>query len=911
MEPEPKEGTLEWYKKLSEQQEARITQLTTDNTQLTTNNTQLTTDNAQYKKEREPTSVPAFLDAVHNNYQCRITVNPNPPALKLQEVLWDELAQITPTFFETNHFDSLSFIENTGTKVARRIISSEADLASITRQTIEDPVTEILEKMSDQQGISDTFNLGGRVYFENHGNSIDNEDEVIPRLEHLAIEPNTNPPRTPKSFIRSEPNQENQKQGYTYADQICIVGNTPAFIIEYKAPHKLTIPTLHDGLRDMDPLAEVVNRVEKRESVVDHAELLVAAVMTQTFDYMVNSRLQHGYICTGQTFVFLYIAGNDPTTLYYYPCIPVDDLQAGTAWKPDDGKKNSNSLHMTAVGRVLMFFLQAIRSPRLPAGWTGFAESLLKRWEEDYGEMLAKIPETVREEGRPSAYKARRKLIGRDDRSPYCLRSRGLLKSSSTSCAPESKCQKGDDDDEDDDPYHKYKDSFKDKYDQSLLDSPCPPPQAKKGQVSKPSGTNRHNRQYRSYCSQLCLLGLLRGTRLDDTCPNFDKHLAANSGVRRHTITQSSFLERIQSQLAVDLDTDVEDRLISGSRSAMFKVTLSSHGYTVSAKGTREVWVSDLIHEWNVYDHLASFQGTSIPVCLGNIHLEWAYPYSARSRLTHMMFMSYAGEPLHRLPPDIDLPTDSRIKIAEQAKEAFKGLHRGGVVQRDVAMRNLLWDKQSKSIFFIDFERSVCFGPSRPQPQIQNLRVTKLEVEAATVSVNPVEDEDEENHGCEFGKPITQGTHANIWIDEVDRHDESVTKSSPTATHKEACDSTRTLTSNVGVNVQPTSPTKINAKLASKRSPLQPVSPNIKRRPTKSLAPSKQDQLSKPIKAIQSPSADIIAIPEDPYTGLAHVEVVLQNYFDTIKYTDAIAHFKDEDTCLKNELARWVEAAGI
>lgn len=43
---------------------------------------------------------------------------------------------------------------------------------------------------------------------------------------------------------------------------------------------------------------------------------------------MIDSRVQYGYIYTGEAFIFLYIPNNDPTVVQYFLYIPNQDVQA-------------------------------------------------------------------------------------------------------------------------------------------------------------------------------------------------------------------------------------------------------------------------------------------------------------------------------------------------------------------------------------------------------------------------------------------------------------------------------------------------------------------------------------------------------------------------------------------------------
>lgn len=115
------------------------------------------------------------------------------------------------------------------------------------------------------------------------------------------------------------------------------------------------------------------------------------------------------------------------------------------------------------------------------------------------------------------------------------------------------------------------------------------------------TGDHRKRVSEREYCSLSCLLGLTKGGHLDLGCPNIADH------GKRH-LRQLEFLGLVREQLARDRGrvTDCEPLWISGSRGAMFKVTLTSHDYTVIAKGVRHHHVLHLNNEAKVYYHLRS-----------------------------------------------------------------------------------------------------------------------------------------------------------------------------------------------------------------------------------------------------------------------------------------------------------------
>lgn len=161
----------------------------------------------------------------------------------------------------------------------------------------------------------------------------------------------------------------------------------PAFIIEYKAPHKLSLAHIKVGLQAMD-LGHVV-RLQEDESPEDTCRRVVAAVITQIFSYMTHGGLEYGYVCTGEAFIFLHVLVDDPSTVYYYLAVPEEDAGQMTGWTGD--LNGDNRLHLTALGRIGIYALRV--PPRDPA-WTNWAISRLKTWVMVYDNLLGEISET-------------------------------------------------------------------------------------------------------------------------------------------------------------------------------------------------------------------------------------------------------------------------------------------------------------------------------------------------------------------------------------------------------------------------------------------------------------------------------------------------------------------------------------
>ena len=117
----------------------------------------------------------------------------------------------------------------------------------------------------------------------------------------------------------------------------------------------------------------------------------------------------------------------------------------------------------------------------------------------------------------------------------------------------------------------------------------------------------------------------------------------------------------------------------------MFKITLTSHGYTVAAKETVFAWISDLLHEENIYNRLRSIQGVHIPVCLGSISLRTPFFHGRNVDIIHMMFMAYGGKRIDRHPS-----LKSGTNLINQITTSLTAIHRRRVLHQDPLLRNVL-----------------------------------------------------------------------------------------------------------------------------------------------------------------------------------------------------------------------------
>ena len=574
-------------------------------------------------------------------------------------------------------FSPLLHMQELGRTERRRKISSEAALRIFHRTAVENFVTDIMVTLAEHPQYSRSLGLGQGIAFESHTNSLsETADEVQAHTNtasHLKDDTRTQSPSSTSSKRRREHNPTN-------ADQMCVFiteGDQQhlAWIIEYKLPHKLTKQILEAGLRPMNLPKEVIDRAsipnDEDENFKYRANYIVAAILTQMYSYMLESGVEYSCVISGEAMVFLWIQEQEPNSLYYHLSQPKEEVQSA----------GDDFLHsQTAVGQLLSLCLMSTRSKIRSQEWRATSIKEAQKWVADDERILRELAEDDKVKAPSPAYKGR--ISKQTDRSPYKTRNRGRCKNND----PHSDDRDDPAGDSDDGPEDPGTPSKKGESRASLGRG------GKRQQGSKNSASGQH--QQRQYCTQECLVGLVQGHALDESCPNARLHRCGKRS-RNHLLTKQQFPVLVQRQLATSLDRNVKELHKQGIRGALFQITLEAYGYMFVAKATCEVYIPYLMHEGRIYDRLESLQGKSIPVYLGNIDLVTPW-YDLGARLTHMLLMSYAGERADKVCGESE--------IAARAVEfewKIKGL---GVLHNDLFDGNILWNDQLQSIMFIDFE---------------------------------------------------------------------------------------------------------------------------------------------------------------------------------------------------------------
>lgn len=671
------------------------------------------------------TSLVEFLDAAHIHLHCSLAVqrdislstkgNPANATHKLrperilewtgfpvqQEAIWGKLQR--SDFMHQQYFTSLNSLKEAGEVIHQRLMSSELDLNYFERSTVEDRVTAIKQQLYDDPLLRKQFGLKGSIDFENHANTLRPEEQVETGMQSLDLyEPRKSSRLLEQSAKLGELSSavkgsgEVSKSIRPRADQFCVYHKSnksqdeaysiAAYVVEYKAPHKLTLGYIYEGLDEMD-LKEVIC-CRKTDWPKEKFRRLLAAIITQAFSYMVQGGLEYGYVCTGEAFIFLRVP-DDPKTVYYSLAVPQGDVGETTGFKSDSDEPNR--LHLTAVGQVLALTLQALQTPPRSQSWQVNALAQLKTWEVVYEDLLGEISKTDKPSSayRPPRQNAFLRM------SPIRLRPRAA-RDNSLGCHPPQYDGQLSDDDFGPDP-----------------DTPSRPDprlatqlltQARKPTAKKSSNSNSRGKgkNASSYCTQKCLRGLVEGRSLDLKCPNAGEH-----GKTKHKINRSTFLRLMRQQFFKTLDTDCTPTGVYGATGVLFKVRLASHGYILAAKATTVDFAANLRQEAIIYKRLRPIQGIHVPVCLGIVDLDQPYHWNGIADLVQMMLLSYGGQSISR-----QITAENRSAMTQQVETSYHAIHDLGVLHGDAMPRNILWNRETCQVMIIDFERAT-FEQSR------------------------------------------------------------------------------------------------------------------------------------------------------------------------------------------------------
>lgn len=565
-------------------------------------------------------------------------------------------------------FTSIEGIKGIAGNWHRGSISSEADLKTWQNTMVEDFVAKIWSSM----------NTVGT--FSNHAHILGGSPDALSDRHNEAKLP-------------------------VNADQLYVIFRDKVgellLILEYKAPHKLTVEHLRASVLHAPTidLREIINETSWSTETAEHffslARYLLAATATQTYDYMIGCGCQYACIVTGAAIVFLRVQEDDPTSLYYHMAEPVLDAMSNE----DLGFQSSKS----TIAQLLSFCVMAFPPTRQARdqAWIRQAKESASVWIRNDIEFY-QTPQKLRQmepkmDIKDLSYRPSSGPVV--DRSPVRTRKSNKLRG----CAEPITASGQDDEDPD-----------ADSNEDPRIPTPSKPattrrPQGQRQDAPKQGsgsveGKGKGKERQGQYCTQACLLGLVRRLPIDDSCPNAASHpRRKKANGTTHALTKTKLCDLLRRQLADTMDEDCENLRLQGARGMLFRLSLASHGYTFVGKGTISLFTPDLRHEGYMYYRLRKLQGRLIPVCLGNIDLDIPW-YGFCTEIVHMLLMSFGGATLGD-----SLSDDQELQVLEFEK-AIAAL---GIRHRDIRSPNMLWSEESQRLIFIDFERSVVIPPHR------------------------------------------------------------------------------------------------------------------------------------------------------------------------------------------------------
>ncbi|PLN77563.1 hypothetical protein BDW42DRAFT_176664 [Aspergillus taichungensis] len=627
---------------------------------------------------------------------CPIRLLPWTDCEARQREIYDSVCRyLQPTGGDARQlFASLAELEGLGRRFARRPISSEQDLETYERITVEDHVHDIVAELCKIPEACDEFRLGNGIWFDNHANALDDDDDDGDDEVDAGQSSNKKPSRP---------------------DQFCIHridGNRSTLLttVEYKPPHKLSAANLREGLRPMDFWQEIVQPdhvpTQEPEKSKYNTARLVGSAIVQEFHVMIQEGLEYSYLTNGLMDVQLWVPYDDPTTLYY------DLGDPGSYRDADIGRPGRAP--MTRIERTLCLCLMSFRTFLRDQAWRNAAEHDLPTWHTNFDSDRSQIA-VVDSSQNPnvdntSSESASPEQTSSDyltSSSPVPTRPRVITRAAA-SCAPPSDPSYHDSSSESEaDPTASA--GRKRGFSQITSSPPTQRPAPRADRQGSQGGQSRHPRPHDApYCTQKCLLGLQQGSALDPECPNTELHMPGREN--RHPISAADLVKMLKTQLDQDLDHNCTPIGPCGSSGAPFKITCAAFGYTVVGKGTTSRLWGEVSREADIYRILKRAQGSAVPVFLGPINLAQTYFLHGAGRIRHMLLMGWGGESVG--PNNLDHSTLDKT-TQDAISRSVKEIRSLGVVHQDLRVDNILWNTELQRALIIDFH--LCTLDHRPQ----------------------------------------------------------------------------------------------------------------------------------------------------------------------------------------------------
>ncbi|KAF4123721.1 Conserved hypothetical, protein [Geosmithia morbida] len=711
--------------------------------QLTRENDRIQRENDQLQRETENTTLEEYLRACHD------LVLTNVPK---ESIAHGDSHRGATAFFDTQKamlqmlsdtvpknarlFEDVSALRAIGGRVADMPVNKESRLAVIDSTCVGQPVRVIMHSLknyADQQG-RHTY---PDVFFQTDASDLRDEEDTSNKDVMAGV-------------VRDEE---------LLTDQICayrVSGDSTeiAYVVEYKAPHKLHTQHLEKGLREMDIYDQVVNKptvpTEEPAKFQHYAELLASAAVTQAYHCMLESGLEFGYITNGDAVIFLKIDWTNTTELFYHLALSSLEVEA-----------DEDPIYANTVAQVLAFTLLAFDSGQHSDDERNAAVKASRKWEVGSDYILDEISreELRREEAAgPSTLPRRRRRLSpsRADWKPRPVKKvrRGPdevvhrpVTRSRTRCG-------GDDDGggrETDGDHDRDRGSgggshgggfsggaeVRDgTWNSGSGEQGSSASKSGRGGAGNPGGSRtRHSsarddagdgagddleerdsngrcKNPKPYCTPSCLLSLINGWPLDSKCPNVRLH-ARSSDDGEHPVSYAEWMVLLQKQLSQSVVKGLVNLRKQGGCGVLFQNTLLEYGYSFVAKGTTVSRIPALQKEEAVYRKLEALQGRHVPVCLGRLGLrplEMTVFYDIGVGIVYFLLMSYGGTKL-----EIPSKPAARKSIGSSVARIADRMHSLGVAHGDIRLPNVLQGPGGRWTI-VDFDQASILptAPSSP-----------------------------------------------------------------------------------------------------------------------------------------------------------------------------------------------------
>jgi hypothetical protein len=510
--------------------------------------------------------------------------------------------------------------------------------------------------------------------------------------------------------------------------------NNPIFAVESKVAGKFSIPNLQavfDG-RDVNIAEDVVEGCK-----YSRKQHIIIGGILQLYSSMCRENVRFGYLTTGQAIVFLNITDDRGASVRYHLSVPASDFSSE--------KNTDERWYCTAVARVVAFTLMAMKGKLSTKDAAAFGDRMATyhRGRPRFGFAISELREEEKTDPNEEEEREKKNIKNDPDYPHYPAgakkRSRRPRQQTQSS---RKRCKTSED------PQHQRKDSGSDsdaggravKRSQGVVPAlrrgvargsgvsgAGRPPQSRVSRGNQQDNTAKEappvHISDRLYCTQACLRALVRGHSPDETCPNYPDH------IQQPPLEMDVFLELLKHQIEHERDAhrDWKDLGLSGACGSIFKMRLSSHGYTFVAKGVETPDRPHLLHEKKVYDVLRDLQGMYIPVCLGFIDISMSLPAQFVRWADHCLLLSYAGHSLDTYNNPI---RGTKSEVKDAVDTMIRAIHNRYILHTDADLRNIMYDDQTGRFMVVDFERAMILSlPELPDTRRKTRSRSVLEEE--------------------------------------------------------------------------------------------------------------------------------------------------------------------------------------